>query len=331
MKHVFVQHPLDSIHPQARKAGEASLCAGKQGAEAYWEMHDLLFERASEWSGKDDAVDRFVGYATELGLDEAQFAACLDSGETADQIQRQLDMGSELGVGGVPAFFINDWFLSGAQSPDVFEQVIESALAGEHPPPTPTPLPPGASPFDVNPERPGHTYMGDATLGSAEAEVVLLKFADFSSEANGAFFSEGWPELLAVYVDPGSVRIVLKHFPAMDGLAAFRAAVAAECAGQQGAFWEMHDALFSRQGEWRDAEDVVAVFEDYASELGLDGASFVGCLADDGIAQKVQDDVAIAQRNQLTPPPQFVVLYGDQGRVVPQAELSDFLSQVVQP
>ena len=330
MKHVFVQHPLDSIHPQARKAGEASLCAGKQGAEAYWEMHDLLFERASEWSGKEDAVDRFMGYATELGLDDAQFAACLNSDETADQIQSQLDMGSEMGVSGVPAFFVNDWFLSGAQPSDVFDQIIEAALAGEHPPPTPTPLPPGTSPFDVNRDRPGYTYLGDATLGSAEAEVILLQFVDFASEANGAFFSEGWLELLDRYVDPGSVRIVLKHFPAMDQSAASQAAVAAECAGQQGAFWEMHDALFSKQGDWTGAEDAIAVFEDYASALGLDGASFAGCLANEAINQKVRDDVAIAQRNQLAPAPQFVALYGDQGTVVAQADLSDFLSQVIQ-
>jgi len=142
---VFIQHPLASIHPQAPKAAEAALCASKQGAKAFWAMHEVLFEKAREWSGQENLTELFKGYAAELGLDTEAFVACLESGETADQVQAELKQGEALGVSGVPSFFINDWFIEGAQPFEVFQEVIEKALRGEHPPPTPTPLPPGVT------------------------------------------------------------------------------------------------------------------------------------------------------------------------------------------
>ncbi|NIO70126.1 MAG: thioredoxin domain-containing protein, partial [Anaerolineae bacterium] len=69
VKHVFLQFPLDSIHPQARPAAEASLCAAKQGAEAFWTMHERLFETTSEWSGQENPTEQFTSYAADLGLD----------------------------------------------------------------------------------------------------------------------------------------------------------------------------------------------------------------------------------------------------------------------
>ena len=147
VKHVFLHFPLDSIHPQARPAAEASLCAGKQGAEAFWPMHELLFETVGDWSGQEDLTELFKGYASELGLDTDAFVACLESGETAEQVQADVERAVAAGVSGAPAFFVNDWFLSGAQPFEAFHETIEKALRGEHPPPTPTPLPPGATPF----------------------------------------------------------------------------------------------------------------------------------------------------------------------------------------
>ena len=89
VKHVFLHFPLDSIHPQARPAAEASLCAGKQGPEAFWPMHERLFETTAEWSGKENVAELFKGYAAELGLDADALVACLESGETAAQVQAE--------------------------------------------------------------------------------------------------------------------------------------------------------------------------------------------------------------------------------------------------
>jgi len=294
-------------------------------------MHDLLFEKAREWSGQEDLTELFKGYAAELGLDTEAFVACLEGEETAAQVQAELERGEAAGVRGTPAFFVNDWFVSGAQPFEVFKETIEKALRGEHPPPTPTPLPPGASPFDPNPERPGYTYGGDAFCGSEEAEVVLAVFVDFQSPENRRHFLEEWPELKKEYVDTGKVRLIIKHFPAVEHTQGFTAAEAAECAGQQGAFCSMYELLFQKQEEWSQAEDVSATFKKYAAELGLDADAFATCLDEGQTADKVMQDFTIGKENQFPPAPQFFIFKGRQGGYVPpdrlQEAIKEFLAQ----
>lgn len=323
VKHIFRQF---LVHPQAQQAAEASLCAGKQSAEGFWNMHELLFERMQEWGSQEDQAERFEEYAVELGLDGGAFHTCLESGETAAQVQAQTEQGRAKGLGGTPAFFVNDWFISGAQPYEVFQEVIEAALRGEPPPPTATPPPP---PFDVDPERPGYTYEGDVTYGSAEAEIMLLEFIDFQSADNLTFFLEMWPKLKTDYVDTGKVRIVVKHFPTEDQAEGFKAAEAAECAGQQGAFWAMHDVLFQQQEEWSQADDIVAALKAYAAQLELDVEAFSACLDEGQTADKVQAGLLIAQQNQLPPAPQFVVFYGGQASVVLVDALQDVLDELL--
>jgi protein-disulfide isomerase len=250
VKEVVLQFLNESLHPQALKAGEASLCAAKRGAEAYWAMHDRLFAGIDEWSGKENAVEVFKGYASELGLDAAAFASCLDSGEMAAEVEAQAQEGVNRGARSIPTFFINDWTVAGTgEFESMFRPVIEKALSGQHPPPTPTPLPEGKTFTDPNPERPGYTYGGDAFRGSDTAQVLLFEFVNFGSAENRKVALETWPELQQKYVDSGKVRFMVKHLPTSDQPATVQAAEAAECAGQQNAFWEMHDLLFQRQEE----------------------------------------------------------------------------------
>jgi protein-disulfide isomerase len=327
VKHIFLQFPLESIHPQARSAAEASLCAAKQGAEAFWSMHELLFEKAGEWGGQENPTELFKGYAAELGLDTDVFVTCLESGETSAQVQAQIERGIAAGVGGTPAFFVNDWFISGAQPFEVFQQTIEKAQQGEHPPPTPTPLPPGVTPFDPNPERPGYTYGGDAYCGSEDAEITLAIFIDFQSAENRDHFLKEWPELEKNYVDTGKVRLMVKYFPALEHTQGFTAAEAAECAGQQGAFCAMYDLLFSKQEEWSQAEDVSVVLKKYAADLGLDAAAFATCLDGGKTSDKVMEDFTIGQQNQFPPAPLFWVFKGEQGSYVPVEQLQEAIEQ----
>jgi protein-disulfide isomerase len=126
VRYVFMDFPLTSIHPQAPLAAEAARCAGDQ--DAYLEMHHALFDRQGEWSGRDDAGEVFVALAVELGLDEASFAQCLDSGQYAAAVQADLEQGVGLGINGTPAFFLNGNFISGAQPFSVFQGAIESLL-----------------------------------------------------------------------------------------------------------------------------------------------------------------------------------------------------------
>jgi protein-disulfide isomerase len=128
VQYVIKDFPLNSIHPQAAKAAEAARCAGDQGA--YMEMHDVLFERQSEW-GVSNPIPVFAAYATELDLDTDEFIQCLESNKYQPAVSADLQQGVELGVTGTPAFFINGYPLSGAQPFNVFQQGITSLLSQE--------------------------------------------------------------------------------------------------------------------------------------------------------------------------------------------------------
>ena len=129
VRYVFRDFPLAG-QPQSRPAAEAANCAGRTGgASAYWAMHDLLFERQTQWSGRGNARDTFKAYADELGLDAAVFGECLDSGATSSQVQADVREGASRGVTGTPTFFINGRPLVGAQPYDVIARAIDTMLA----------------------------------------------------------------------------------------------------------------------------------------------------------------------------------------------------------
>jgi len=126
VKYVFRAVVLPQ-HRQAQKATEAAECAGDQGR--FWEMHDMLFAKQSEWADKGGAVEIFKGYALALGLNEAIFQGCLDSGKYADMPAENLADARKIGITGTPTFLINNRLLPGAYPLEAFVQVIEEELA----------------------------------------------------------------------------------------------------------------------------------------------------------------------------------------------------------
>jgi predicted DsbA family dithiol-disulfide isomerase len=118
---VFRHFPLE-FHKEAPKAAEASRCASEQGK--FWEYHDLLFANQ-----KALGVDQLKQYAAQLGLDQADFDQCLDSGREAAAVQQDMADGRAAGVSGTPAFFINGRFVNGALPVEAFVEAIEAELA----------------------------------------------------------------------------------------------------------------------------------------------------------------------------------------------------------
>ena len=119
---VYRHFPLTSIHPNAYKAAEASLCAGEQ--DRFWEYHDLLFAEQQAMS-VPDLKDK----ARRIGLAGAEFDGCLDSGRHTAAVRTDLFTGSALGVSGTPAFFVNGRFLSGAVPFEHFAELIDDEMA----------------------------------------------------------------------------------------------------------------------------------------------------------------------------------------------------------
>lgn len=121
---VYRQYPIVSLHPQAWKAAEASLCAHDQGR--FWELHDLMFQDQKRLS-----VSELKLAAKRVGLDQKEFDLCLDSGKYAERVQEDLNEGGRAGVNGTPALFINGVAVEGGAVPyDQIAQAIRKELDG---------------------------------------------------------------------------------------------------------------------------------------------------------------------------------------------------------
>ena len=97
VRHVFLDYPLESMHPQAFEAAEVAFCAGEQGK--YWEMHDRLF-------ANQRSLEPSEPHVAAVGLDAAKFDACLASDRPARDVRIDMVEAQKLGVTGTPTFFI---------------------------------------------------------------------------------------------------------------------------------------------------------------------------------------------------------------------------------
>jgi len=109
-------------------------------------------------------------------------------------------------------------------------------------------------------------------------------------------------------VATGKVLYIFINYPLSSIHAqAFLAAEAAECAGQQARFWEMHDKLYLNQSAWADNEGALGVFLGYGQAVGLDQTAFQICLGDHDMADKVESDLALVKQVQVPSTPAFVI------------------------
>lgn len=122
IKYVLRNYPL-GFHENAQKAAEAFECAAEQG-KAY-EMSEELF-KANEAGTM--GVDTWKTVAKTLGLNTTKFNDCLDTGKYAEKITNDIAEGSDAGVSGTPATFVNGQLVSGALPFESFQQTIDALL-----------------------------------------------------------------------------------------------------------------------------------------------------------------------------------------------------------
>lgn len=151
---------------------------------------------------------------------------------------------------------------------------------------------------------------GAAQLGEASAAVGVLAFSDFECPYCERFYASVWPQLKDAFIEPGKLRFVFKHLPLANHRSALAAAIAAECAGEQGQFWAAHDLWFDNQSRLADL-----VGAGLGARLKVDQRRFEECIAGDGVT-RVKANQAEAARLGVTGTPTFLIgRFDEQGRL----------------
>jgi len=159
----------------------------------------------------------------------------------------------------------------------------------------PTPDPAG----EVKGAEPPHVR------GNPNAPVILEEFGDFQCPSCGSYY----PELKKIEAEFGdNLKVVFRELPLLPMHEhALLAAQAAEAAGLQGKFWEMHDKLYENQAKWVEEKDLVPVFVDYAKQIGLNPDQFMKDLNGEAVAARIFQDGKRAHSFGLKGTPSFFV------------------------
>ena len=128
-------------------------------------------------------------------------------------------------------------------------------------------------------------------LGKADAKVSLVVFSDYECPFCNKFYMETMSELKKEYIDTGKVKFIFKNFPLYTiHKKAIPAAMAAKCAGDQGKYYEMHDALFDNFATWTRAVPLKNSFLQLADKIGLDKKSFESCIASEKFKPELEKE-----------------------------------------
>ncbi len=150
----------------------------------------------------------------------------------------------------------------------------------------------------------------DPVKGDPDAPVTIVEFSDFQCPFCSRFFIQTLPALQENYIDTGKVKLVYRDFP-IDSLHpnARPVHIAAECADEQGKFWEYHDVLFENQAQWNrlSSSDLSSQLNQYATSMGLNSASFDSCLSSQSIANEVNADYLQAAKYGASGTPTFFI------------------------
>ena len=145
--------------------------------------------------------------------------------------------------------------------------------------------------------------------GSPDAPVTIVEFSDFQCGYCRKFWQETLPRIEEKYIRTGKVRFVYRHL-AILGAASVQAAMAAECAHEQGKFWPYHDRLFASSGLFPFS---TGNLKRYAEELRLDTAQFGSCLDAERPREKVERETLVGRAIGMTGTPGFLI---NRGRLI---------------
>ena len=126
------------------------------------------------------------------------------------------------------------------------------------------------------------------TLGSDAAPVAITEYSDYQCPFCAAFATVQMPVVREQLIATGKLRWRFRDFPLSSHKYSIYAALAAECAGEQGKFWEMHDQLFSQHQWAQTGKDPKGVFRDFARNIGLDLDRYGACVGSQRYAGRIE-------------------------------------------
>ena len=310
---VFTHNPL-AFHKDAKLAAQAAYAAGKQGK--FWEMHKILFENQ-----KSLQRDKLVEYASQIGLDNAQFIKDLDDPQTAQLIDANAAEAKKFGFSGTPAFLINDRAVTGAQPYDNFKKAIDESLAKAKEVSQRTGLT-GEELYkvivkDYKPAPKNGKRQADRRkqaepkilVDTADAPmlgndvgtvpVTIVEFTDFQCP----FCSRGNTTVKQLMENnPGKIRLVFRHNPLPFHKDAMLAHQAAEAAKIQGKFWEYYQILFDNQKEL--GRDKLL---EYARSINLDIVKFEADMDSQAVKDRIAADLELSKKYSVSGTPHFFI------------------------
>ena len=314
VRYEFRDFPIASLHPLAYRLHEAAYCAGDSaGDSAYWQAHDLFFTQAEQFEiGALPALDTAIMAAfSEEGLPD--IGNCLLENRFADSVRDNVAAGNAAGVSGTPAFFLNNYKITGAQPLTAFVSAIEAAEAGELEAliaAQSAPPPPAVA--AAAPTRAAIQARAKTGLGDPNAPVKIVEFSDYQCPFCQRYALQTMPRIKEM-INQGRVYYEFKDFPiASLHPLAYKLHEAALCvqadAGSDG-FWMAHDLFFGRAEAFQQSSEP-AMADAIASELGqlnLWNSSVEACYSNQTYAAEVEATIAEGAQLGLRGTPSFFI------------------------
>ena len=165
--------------------------------------------------------------------------------------------------------------------------------------------------------------------GRPSAPVVVVDFSDFGCPYCGEFEREAMPSIDREYISTG--KVYFKYVPFVAGMFpnSIQATRAAECAADQGQFWQMHDRLYASQPEWKKHLAPFQLFLRDAAELQLDGGRFSACYVSRRSDVRTERATSVANRVGVRVTPSFVVNGHPVEGALPLAEFRKLLDDAL--
>lgn len=142
---------------------------------------------------------------------------------------------------------------------------------------------------------------GNPYQGSPDAPVTLIVFSDFECQSYQQFYHL-LKSIKMDYIESGKIRYVYRDYPLDMHEHALNAAICANCAGKQQAYWEMYAKLYENQDQLSDEHYLV-----WAKELRLDLEAFKSCLSAEEIISEVVNDLRTAKNMLISGTPAFII------------------------